>query len=118
MRQRNSGSTVTGVVLYEGGNAFQVLEGLREEVDQLYQAACLDSTFRKVVKIVEEPIENRDFDGLSSAYSLSAKDRIPGQRNIAHRFNESDEFGRVCGGRAQRLVRDFTLGKWRLRAAS
>lgn len=117
-RQLGVGAAVTGLVVYEAGNAFQVLEGPKEQLDKLYQAACLDSSFRKVVKIVEEPIADRDFDGISSAYGLSSKDRIPGQRNITYHFNESDEFGRVCGGRAQRLVRDFTLGKWRLRAVS
>ena len=111
----NQGSdSITGLMLYEGGNFFQVLEGPQDQVDAMYQAISLDSSYRKVVKIVEERIEGRDFKGLSSAYGTAVKNLVASTGDKEAYFSSEGEFSRVCAGRAKKLVREFVGGRWRL----
>ena len=48
-RQRNAEHGITGLLLYNSGSVFQVIEGFPEDVVRLYEAIARDPHFRELV---------------------------------------------------------------------
>lgn len=108
------GKSITGLSLYESGHCFQVIEGDRDEVELLYRSFCQDRAHQKMVKIIEEPINQRSFQDWTTAYGEAIKRSFKQMKAQSDYFAAEGPFRYVANGRAKRLVRQFISGKWRL----
>jgi len=78
-RTENLKKNVTGMLLYGGGNFFQVLEGERNDVDPIYKAILGDPRNTDHVLITRSAIYTKDFPKWSMGFKhLTLKDK----RNI------------------------------------
>jgi hypothetical protein len=113
-RRNNSKNEITGMLLYQDGTFFQVLEGDREVVEKLLQKIAADKRHERVTKIILEPIEQRSFAQWTMSYpNISRKElaEIPGLNDFFMGGNQS--FHDLDEGRAKTLLGAFKKGKWR-----
>ncbi len=59
--RRNTDQKVTGILLFNGLNFLQVLEGEPQDVTAIYTAIIADQRHSGVVTILDEPADNRIF---------------------------------------------------------
>ena len=71
-RQNNSRIGVTGLLLYVGGNILQILEGEEAIVQSLYNQISRDPRHRRLMKLFEGPINERQFGRWSMALANPA----------------------------------------------
>lgn len=67
-RDKNTHLGITGLLLYKHGNFLQVLEGEKATVLSIFETIRQDPRHRRVIPILQEPIEKRDFGEWSMAY--------------------------------------------------
>lgn len=114
-RAKNAQLGITGMLLYDSGSFFQVLEGPSEAVDQLYKTIAQDERHSKAVVIIREPISKRSFGEWTMGYSTisaSELDEIVGLNDF---FAENSSLTQVNSGRAKKLLAAFREGRWRSR---
>lgn len=104
---------VTGVMLYEDGNFFQVIEGDADKIDAAYKRFSTEKHTRKVVKIIEEEQEQRSFADWTSAYSTAAKDIFVSQNTGRAYFSSTSEYQDIKSPKIKKLVGEFAKGRWR-----
>ena len=113
-RAKNAAAGVTGMLLYQKGSFFQILEGERSVVDALYDKISTDKRHRRITKVLVEPITERAFGQWTmGAPKLSASQlaEIPGLNDFFARGQSYLELGE---GRAKTLLHAFAQeGKWR-----
>ena len=112
-RSSNSQSGITGILLHVDRTFFQVLEGPREAVDELYAKILIDARHTMITRIIYEAIARRFFGEYSMNFaSLSARDLSAA---IAGQDQAGVEIGLASldEGRAKRLLRAFSEGRWR-----
>jgi 2-hydroxy-3-keto-5-methylthiopentenyl-1-phosphate phosphatase len=73
----NALADVSGLLLFNGINFAQILEGTQATLDRLFEKICHDERHSGVIKLVERPIEARAFSGWSMAY-LKSTDSVFG----------------------------------------
>lgn len=113
-RLNNAKRGVTGMLLYDSGAFFQVLEGDRAQIEALYERIESDPRHHHVTKLITEPIEQRDFGSWSMGYPrVTTEDlkRIPGLNDF---FAKGFSFRDLEPGRAKTLLAAFKQGKWRV----
>lgn len=104
---------VTGVMLYEDGNFFQVIEGDADKIDAAYKRFSAEKHTHKVVKIIEEEQDQRSFAHWTSAYSTAAKDIFVNQNTGRAYFSNTSEYQDIKSPKIKRLMGEFTKGRWR-----
>lgn len=112
-RINNAKLGITGMLLYDKGAFFQVLEGEPEAVTALLETIKRDDRHQKFVKLIEESIEERDFSEWTMGYSgVKASDlkRIEGFNDF---FGSGKRYIDLDEGRAKALLKGFKDGKWR-----
>lgn len=67
-RNRNQRQNVTGMLLYIGGNFFQVLEGGKNDVEEIYESITKDERNKGNIVILKENIDERTFSGWSMGF--------------------------------------------------
>lgn len=67
-RERNREYGITGVLLYDGGNFMQYLEGPKENLDIIYRIIEEDKQHTGIILLSREAIEDRQFGDWSMAY--------------------------------------------------
>ena len=80
-REKNKRAFITGILLYGGGNFFQVLEGDKEDVDALYETILQDDRHHSCIIIDESEIQSRTFGNWSMGFRYlrrEDKDTIEG----------------------------------------
>ena len=60
--ENNRSANVTGIMLYNGNNFLQLLEGPQESVEALMATICKDKRHRNVVVIMREKSVSREFE--------------------------------------------------------
>jgi hypothetical protein len=114
-RNSNSRRGITGILLHVDCTFFQVLEGPREEVDELYAKILVDGRHTRITRIIYEPIARRFFGEFAMNFAtLSARDlsaAIEGE----DRAGVDTQLASLDEGRAKRLLRAFSEGRWRAR---
>ena len=104
---------VTGILLHVNDTFFQVLEGSKEVVEALYAKILEDPRHKRVTRIIFETISRRYFGDSDMNIATMTRTELAtvlGEENMAKReliLAELDE------GRAKRLLRAFTDGRWR-----
>jgi hypothetical protein len=112
-RRNNGNAGVTGILLYKSPWFFQILEGEPVVLDALFDKIVLDKRHKRIMKIIQEPIEARDFgEWTMGRADLSLRDlkRIPGLNDFFSRGTAWTELGE---GRARSLLDAFRSGQWR-----
>lgn len=112
-RKANSTRDVTGMLIFRDGAFFQVLEGDRSVLEALFEKIGRDERHRRVIKLIAEPIPERNFSDWSMALSrLTSAElaKIPGLKSFFANGSSLLELGE---GRAKELLAAFSEGKWR-----
>ena len=112
-RSNNAQLQVTGMLLFQEGSFFQVLEGDRDTVEKLYKHIAGDKRHAQVKRLIVEPIEERHFGEWTMGYpQISRKDlaSIPGLNDF---FSQGQSFNELGEGRAKLLLDAFRQGQWR-----
>jgi hypothetical protein len=112
-RRSNSKADVTGILLYQNGSFFQVLEGEGEKVEALFNKISSDKRHHQTKKIIAEPIVTRSFAEWTMGFpKITSKElaTIPGLNDFFHHGTSYVELGE---GRAKSLLAAFKDGKWR-----
>ena len=112
-RQKNATLQVTGMLLYYQQSFFQVLEGPEDVINALYQVINNDARHHRIIKLIQEPIEQRAFDAWTMGYanmSYQELKEVPGLNEFISRRNSFLELKR---GRVRALLEAFKQGRWR-----
>lgn len=108
-RERNHRLQITGLLLYQGGNFLQVLEGAEPNVRALFQRICQDPRHKDIFTLFEEPIPEREFPDWSMAFrDLDTEDctGIPGYSDfLSSSWTSGDRS--THGSKARRLLAGF-----------
>jgi len=67
-RNRNKRQNVTGMLLYAGGNFFQVLEGVTNDVEEIYDSIVNDMRNEGNTVLLKENIKQRMFPNWSMGF--------------------------------------------------
>lgn len=112
-RAKNASLGITGMLLFENGSFFQILEGQESAVDAIYKTISQDNRHDKVVTIIREPIAKRSFAewtmGLGGT-NTQELDEIVGLNDF---FTSGKSFEGTSPGRAKKLLDAFRQGRWR-----
>ena len=112
-RINNANLGITGMLLYEDGSFFQVLEGGRTDVEALFEKIAKDKRHKNAKKVIFEPIEERAFAEWTMGYPrITFKElaEIPGLNDF---FGQGTSLREIGEGRAKALLAAFKEGKWR-----
>lgn len=112
-RHNNQNADVTGVLLFESGSFFQVLEGDKVVVGDLFKKIARDTRHKNVTKLIYEPIENRTFGEWSMGYPKVTKKELESLSGLNDFFSRGNSFADLEEGRAKKLLEAFQKGKWR-----
>ncbi|OAB76100.1 BLUF domain-containing protein [Cochleicola gelatinilyticus] len=66
----NTQLDITGILLYESGNFFQILEGDKEALKTLYTKIKIDDRHNSIFIILDKKIEKRTFAEYKSGFSI------------------------------------------------
>jgi hypothetical protein len=89
-RRKNEEKSVTGMLLYKGGNFMQALEGPEESVKEIFGKIQADSRHRGIILLSSEPIEKRQFADWKIAF-VNLDDEAIRQESAYSEFLQ-DEF--------------------------
>jgi len=104
---------ITGMLLYDNGSFFQVLEGNPDTVTALLKIIQKDSRHSQVVKIIYEEIEARDFSEWTMGYSGVTRQALGEIEGLNDFFQSNKLYTDLDEGRAKTLLKAFKEGKWR-----
>ena len=114
-RRSNAERQLTGILLHVGSTFFQVLEGPREEIDLLYAKILKDPRHKQIAQIIYEPIPHRFFGEITMSLAWLS----PVELSAALEEDDSERLEKLLAGldegRAKRLLRAFSQGRWRAR---
>ena len=117
IRTNNKKLNVTGMLLYDDGSFFQVLEGDRTAVNALFNRIEKDPRHSKVSKLVEEPITTRSFSEWTMGYSNITTKELSNIKGLNDFFMDNHCFTELDQSRAMKLLNEFKNGRWRTRLA-
>ena len=112
-RNKNLGLGITGMLLYDSGSFFQVLEGRPDDVMSLLKTIQNDKRHDQVVKIIYEEIEERDFLEWTMGFSGVTRKDLRNIEGFNDFFQSSRSYTDLDEGRAKVLLKAFKEGKWR-----
>ena len=90
-RENNTELGLTGMLLYYEGAFMQVLEGSEETVRRLYTRIAQDPRHFRVVPLLEEYIEERNFPDWSMGFHRMQQDEVQYLEGFTS-FTEADHF--------------------------
>lgn len=94
----NNQKDITGLLLYSEGNFFQVLEGEKDKISDLYKKISKDSRHFNIIKLFEKPIKQEVYDGYKSDFI--SEDR----RYSTSTFKYYENYIEVLDGPSQQAV--------------
>jgi hypothetical protein len=112
-RENNERLGVTGMLLYEAGSFFQVLEGEKDVVEKLFEAISRDKRHDKVLKLIVEPIESRSFSEWTMGYAGVSREELSSVNGLNDFFSCGKCYSDLDQGRAKLLLAAFKDGRWR-----
>lgn len=112
-RENNAQQQISGMLLYDEGSFFQVLEGEEAQVEQLFELISQDPRHRQIVKLVQQPIETRSFSDWSMGIARLSRDELRSIPGLNDFFLGGQSFRELDEGRAKQLLAAFKQGRWR-----
>jgi len=85
-RSNNAGLSVTGLLVYIDGNIIQILEGDKERVLGLYNRIATDPRHRGMIKLIDGPLKERNFEDWSMQFKSLSYDeaaKVAGYKNLS-----------------------------------
>lgn len=116
-RATNALLDITGMLLCEINNFFQVLEGPESAVVQLFDKISADMRHQGIVRIILEPIAERTFRDWTMSFSNVSREELCTIEGLNDFFEENSVFLQLDGGRAKKLLAAFQSGRWRRKLA-
>ena len=115
-RVNNSQRNITSMLLYMEGCFFQVLEGERDIVEVIYVKIAKDKRHHHVMKLLEEPIEDRGFADWRMGYQHVTREELAQVTGLTDFLNqEHPGFESMHSERAKTLITAFRQGRWQTR---
>lgn len=112
-RRNNKALGITGMLLYEDGSFFQILEGAEHVVKQLYTKIATDKRHSKITKLILEPIAARNFADWSMGHAAVSTRQLSEIEGLNDFFQSGKCFIDLDDGRAKKLLKAFKRGQWR-----
>ena len=69
-RMKNELNNITGIFIYSSGNFFQILEGKKEIVLQLYEKIKQDIRHHSIIKLKDQKVKNLVFSNYISSFTI------------------------------------------------
>lgn len=114
-RLNNSCRNITGMLLYDQGCFFQVLEGNKIDVEHVLEKIKMDSRHRNIVTIINVPISKRSFEDWSMGYADVSTEELSSIDGLSNFLEEGMTFEGITPGRAKKLLNAFRQGRWHSR---
>lgn len=108
-RAKNSLRGISGMLLYKNRHFMQALEGAEEEVRSLVEVIRHDPRHVGMVTLIEEPIENRRFEGWTMGFEnldTAGENAPPGYQEFRETELTPSDLG-TDGSRARKLLSLF-----------
>ncbi len=112
-RTNNRKLGVSGMLLFDDGAFFQVLEGKKSVVEPLFEKIKQDDRHRHVVRLVKEPIDERDFGSWTMGIADVPKHELATMPGLNDFFSDGGSFSELDPGKAKDLLGAFKQGRWR-----
>jgi len=112
-RAANAQLGITGMLLCETHNFFQVLEGPESVVVPLFNKISTDKRHQGIVRIIQEPIAERSFGDWTMSFSNITREELGTIDGLNDFFEENSVFSQLDSGRAKKLLAAFQGGRWR-----
>lgn len=112
-RAANAQLDITGMLLCETHNFFQVLEGPESVVVQLFNKISTDKRHQGIVRIIHEPIAERSFCDWTMSFANISREELGTIEGLNDFFEENSVFLQLDNGRAKKLLAAFQGGRWR-----
>ena len=112
-RSNNARRSLTGMLLYHQESFFQVLEGPPAAVDSIYQRISEDPRHVKIVKLIQESIDERSFADWTMGLGRMEQGELGAIPGLNDFFRQGSCLWELEPGRAQTLLEAFREGRWR-----
>ncbi|MBD2858371.1 BLUF domain-containing protein [Spongiibacter sp. KMU-158] len=112
-RRASAEHQLTGMMLCEGRDFFQVVEGRREQIDELYKQVELDKRQHRLLKILDEDLESRDFKDMSLAYGIAGRRVFRKLDDNGEVFSKQGPVHRLPDTKTKTLMLQFAQKRWR-----
>lgn len=89
-RENNKKADITGVLLYEGGNFFQVLEGPKSSVEATFERISQDPLHKGIITLLTRSFSERNFPNWSMAYARMTEEKFEEESQGFSVFLERD----------------------------
>nr|WP_067293608.1 BLUF domain-containing protein [Marinobacterium profundum] len=113
-REFNHKLNVSGMLLYDRGSFFQILEGEKTQIQELFSKISKDKRHRNIVRIIFEAIPEKDFADWSMGYAPLSKSELNQIEGMNDFFEGQSCLHNIDAGRSLKLLKAFTKGRWRL----
>lgn len=113
-RANNRKINISGMLLFQNRSFFQILEGEKSAVTNLYEKIGGDKRHDKVVKIIEEQIQVKSFAEWTMGYSNISPRSFSKIDGLNDFFAQGKCFGELEEGRVRKLLQAFKDGQWRM----
>ncbi len=104
--RNNEPRNITGVLVYNGLNFLQVLEGTRADVENIYNRILLDTRHVSVTTVLTETAEIRIFSGWHMAGRKTMA--LAGHRDYDKMNDVHDVLDRQIPGHVRQVLENFT----------
>ena len=114
VREHNQGLGVTGMFLYAEPSFFQVLEGPRAVVEQLYAHIAEDPRHLNLTKVFEGPVGHHHFSDWSTGLAFlndAQTGQIPGSNDF---FGPGRCLQQLGASTTKDVLTGFREGAWRI----
>lgn len=107
VRRRNNELGVTGVLLYSEGNFFQIMEGKKELIQQVFKKILVDARHYDIIKIFEKNSENTSFSKYHSSFAV-ASEKFNHNSELQRFLEKEKEFNPKRYQNFESLIQQFT----------
>lgn len=84
-KDRNNAENITGILLFSDGNFFQIIEGEKTKIDDLFHKIEIDQRHHGLIKIFGRRIKNAAYDGYETDF-ITGRNRY-NQQKFEHYLN-------------------------------
>lgn len=112
IRPRNEIAGISGMLLFDGGSFFQVLEGERTRITTLFEEIKTDPRHHSVVSILERPIRDRQFPDWSMGFAELNDDLYQQIEGLNDFYSAATCLNSIDPGRATKILQAFSQGRW------
>lgn len=112
-RRQNAGRGITGFFLHHRASVFQVLEGFPEVIARLYETIARDPRHHFVAKLIDEPIDDREFGDWSMGHARLVSVELGAHGPLRPFLDPAFRYWHCNEQMARDLVGGFATGSWR-----